>query len=109
MTIECIAAHLVESESTEFDGLDPSRECLGRLAEKVRTGTAEDEETGAKRASVCKHTQHGEEVGTSLNLIDHDRSPKRRKRGHRLVEPGQTPRILEVEVAGRVRRNDLAR
>jgi hypothetical protein len=105
--VEGVAADLVESESSELDGLDPAGQCLGRLSQKLRTGTVEDEEACAKRAAVRKDAQNREKVRTALDLVDDDRSPERCKGRHRLGEPRQAPRILEVKVLGRARRNDL--
>jgi hypothetical protein len=76
------------------------------LPEQFGAGAAEEEESCGERASVGEHPQHREQVRPALDFVDDDRAAQRRKRGHRLGEPGEAGGILEVEETARVRRND---
>jgi hypothetical protein len=62
----------------------------------------------ALRPSVGEHPQHRKQVEPALDLVDHHPVGKLAEAGHRLCEPLQAPRIFEIEVEERIRRDELA-
>ena len=86
-------------ESGKLQVLDPSGQRLGRLAEQIGPGAAEDQEP-APGVRVDQDPQDREQVGPALHFVDHGNSGDGLQRGHRLVQTCEIERIFEVEIAG---------
>ena len=65
--------------------------------QEVRRGAAKHEEPGPYRPSVGQHTQDREQLGTALNLVEHDEAGERFERQHRVGQARQLARIFEIE------------
>jgi len=105
--VERLGAHLVQSESGQRDGLQPSRQRLGRLPEQVGARAAEDQKPCGQRAPVGQDAQEREEVGPALDFINDDHATQRPQGRHRLGQAGEASRIFQVEVSRGIGRYDL--
>ena len=102
-------ADLVDAEAAEFDVLDAAGQRFGALAQQVRTRTAEHEEARRVVVAVDQDPQDRKQIGPALHFVDDDQASQILKGRPRIVEPGQTDRILQVEVVRRVGGHELPR
>ena len=71
-------------------------------------GAAEHKEPRRVAVPIGQYPQHRKQIGPVLHLVDDDDAGEVLERGQPLIQPGQTDRIFEVEVVGRVDGNQLA-
>jgi len=102
---ESTLADLLKTESTDGNRLDTPGETFRGLSKQARRSASQNEKTGACWTAVCEYAENGEQIRTTLDLIYHDGTADSGERSHRLIEPGETRGIFEVEIVGRVVRD----
>jgi hypothetical protein len=90
---------------------DAAREGLGAPPRELGRGAAEQQEAAPRLRPVREHAQDREELGAALHLVEHDQTLEPLEGEHRLPEPGEVGRRLEVEALDRplLHRRELPR
>lgn len=104
-----IAVELPNVETAQRQLLDPAGQALRRLPLQVSRRTPQDQESCRRVAPVHQHAQHGEQIGAPLDLVDHHQPAQWLQGRHRLLQPGEIDRILQIEILDRILRHDLPR
>src|SRR3989304_3524304 len=96
----CMGLHadLTQAETTNHDSLESSGQRLGRLAEKLRSSTAQDEEAGGQRIAGSQKSENGIQVRPTLHLINDDQPAQVMQGGHGFIEARQAERVFEIEI-----------
>lgn len=93
----------IEPEAAEFGIGDPSSKGFGRVLRQFWRSGPDHQITGGGRRLISQHAQHGEQIGTTLDLVDHDQSLPPAQRQHRIRQAGLIVRILQIIEGGLAR------
>ena len=85
----------------EIDVFDPSGEGLGGSLHQLRRRATEDQKPGVGGWPIGQNSQHGEKVGASLNLIQHDEAGQAPQGQFGVCKAELVAGRLEVEVVAR--------
>ena len=75
---------------------DATGETLGDLLHQVRRGAAEQQVSGG-RLAIRKDAEQWKEIRLALHFVEHDGAIQALQGSLRLVQPGEAPRVFEVE------------
>jgi len=106
VTRQRLLPELVEAEAAHRDRLEPPRQRLGGLPKQGRRRAPQDQEARANGTAIGENAKDREQVRSALDLVDDDDTPQRLERRHRLLEAREGDRVLQVEIAGRIGRQD---
>lgn len=101
-------AEVGQAEALERDRLQSSGQGFGGLSQELGSSASENEEPRCQRLSVGQYAQQGEEVGAALDLVNDDQTLEGAQGDVRFGQPGETLRILKVEVVERIDVDELA-
>ena len=89
-------AGLVDRQGAKVVVRDPTGETFGDLLHQVRRGAAE-QQVSSRLLAVRKDAEQRKEIRLALHFVDHDGAGQTLQGSLRFVQPGQAPRIFEVE------------
>lgn len=103
-----VGVHIPEVETTEVDESGPSRERLRDSLHQIRRGAAREEEAGRGSRPIGQRTEHREQLGHPLDLVDHHETLQPFQHQLGIPEPGLVRWPFEIE-EGRPRRPAISR
>ena len=93
---------LLNVQSGQLPERDAARERLARLAQELRGGRSQDQESRRVPHAVEEDAERGEQLGTALDFVEHDQAAQTFEGGEGILQARQMARVLEIEAGHRV-------